>query len=114
MKCTSRFKKTVTCLENDHIALCKLVQNNLFYYYLFSLQAVNENSEKFSCVSYQLLDKHMENSTKIPSKIYKNVIIKGAKQNGLPLEYITHLEKIPDNGYDKNLEDMLEQVGKKL
>ena len=59
-------------------------------------------------MSYQLLDKHSAN---IPSKIYKKVIIQGAKQNGLPKEYITYLENIPDNGYDKNLEEMLTQVG---
>ena len=110
MKCTSGVQKTVISLEiYNHIKIIPILSG-----FLFVFQAVNEKSEKFSCVSYQLLDKHMENSTKVPSKIYKNVIIKGAKQNGLPLEYIKHLEKIPDNGYDKNLEDMLEEVGKKL
>jgi hypothetical protein len=54
----------------------------------------------------------MENSTKVPSKVYKNVIIQGAKQNGLPEDYITQLENIQDNGYDKKLDDMLAEVSK--
>ena len=54
----------------------------------------------------------MENSTKVPSKIYKNVIIQGAKQNGLPEDYINQLENIQDNGYDKKLDDMLAEVSK--
>ena len=56
----------------------------------------------------------MENSTKVPSKVYKNVIIQGAKQNGLPADYISQLENIQDNGYDKKLDDMLAEVRKKL
>ena len=54
----------------------------------------------------------MENSTKVPSKVYKNVIIQGAKQNGLPEDYINQLENIQDNGYDKKLDDMLAEVSK--
>ena len=54
----------------------------------------------------------MENSTKVPSKVYKNVIIQGAKQNGLPADYINQLENIQDNGYDKELDDMLAEVSK--
>ena len=54
----------------------------------------------------------MENSTKVPSKVYKNVIIQGAKQNGLPEDYITQLENIQDNGYDKKLDVMLAEVSK--
>ena len=54
----------------------------------------------------------MENSTKVPSKVYKNVIIQGAKQNGLPEDYVTQLENIQDNGYDKKLDDMLAEVSK--
>ena len=54
----------------------------------------------------------MENSTKVPSKVYKNVIIQGAKQNGLPEDYITQLKNIQDNGYDKKLDDMLAEVSK--
>ena len=92
--------------------LLKIVLITLLMYPFF--QATNEKSEAFSCVSYQLLEKHMENSTKVPSKVYKNVIIQGAKQNGLPPDYITQLENIQDNGYDKKLDDMLAEVRKKL
>ena len=73
---------------------------------------MNEKSEKFNCVSYQLLDELMKNSTKIPSKVYKNVIINGAKQNGLPDEYITKLENLPDNGYGNDLNDVMGQLTK--
>ena len=54
----------------------------------------------------------MKNSTKIPSKVYKNVIINGAKQNGLPDEYITKLENLPDNGYGNDLNDVMGQLTK--
>lgn len=33
-----------------------------------------------------------------PSRVYKQVILAGARESGLPQEYIARLEAIPDNG----------------
>ena len=35
-----------------------------------------------------------------PSKVYKNVILKGANEHKLPQDYIEFLESISDNGDD--------------
>ena len=34
-----------------------------------------------------------------PSKVYKGVIVEGAHEHGLPMEYIDKLKNIEDNGY---------------
>ncbi len=68
--------------------------------------------EEFDCVSYQLLDEHMKNSTHIPSKVYKGVILRGAKQHGLPQDYIAGIEQHPDNGYDNDIDQMLAEIAK--
>ncbi|KAK3086844.1 hypothetical protein FSP39_024363 [Pinctada imbricata] len=39
-----------------------------------------------------------------PSPQYKDVIVRGARQNGLPSEYITELAKIEDNGYSGHVQ----------
>lgn len=33
-----------------------------------------------------------------PSLVYKRVVIAGARESGLPADYIARLEAIPDNG----------------
>ncbi|XP_071082286.1 gamma-glutamylcyclotransferase-like [Haliotis cracherodii] len=38
-----------------------------------------------------------------PSPQYKDVIVRGAKQSGLPQAYISQLEAVEDNGYDGEL-----------
>ncbi|XP_015930173.2 gamma-glutamylcyclotransferase [Parasteatoda tepidariorum] len=54
------------------------------------------------CKSYQMqVD---ENSDHLPSPMYKNVIIQGAKEHCLPSFYIQKLESIQDNGYDGKVE----------
>lgn len=80
-------------------------------YKRITLQATNvENQSQVQCVSYQLLDQHMTNSTHIPSKVYKGVIVRGAKQHHLPQEYVTQLEQIPDNGWDADIDEMLDKI----
>lgn len=52
----------------------------------------------------------------LPSPHYKKVLIEGAKQNGLPDEYVTYLESFPDNGVTdtppnyRKVMDMLESI----
>ena len=38
----------------------------------------------------------------MPSRLYKNVIAAGARQNQLPPEYIAFLDATPDNGFEGN------------
>jgi gamma-glutamylcyclotransferase len=69
---------------------------------------VEVEGESVPCFGYQLTSNTRNKSileegepqNQKPSKVYKDVIIRGAKENGLPPHYITFLESIPDNGYD--------------
>lgn len=79
-------------------------------YKRIQLQAEADQNQIFTCVSYQLLEQHMNNSTHIPSKVYKGVILRGAKQHHLPQEYIAQLEQIPDNGWDADIDEMLDKI----
>ena len=50
-----------------------------------------------SAVSYRLVAP--EEKDKRPSGVYKDVIVKGAREHKLPKHYIKRLETIEDNGY---------------
>lgn len=50
--------------------------------------------EVVQCRTYQL---SKCNGVTLPSPFYKKVIVMGARQNGLPEDYITHIEQLPDN-----------------
>ena len=64
------------------------------------------DGEPVPCFAYQLTQATRSNSIlkdgegQMPSKVYKNVILRGAKEHQLPSHYITFLENIQDNGYD--------------
>ena len=60
--------------------------------------------EQLECRCYQLV--HRGSPDPRPSPQYKSVILRGAKQNGLPSEYQEMLAKIEDNGYEGKLEIM--------
>ncbi|XP_076035822.1 gamma-glutamylcyclotransferase-like isoform X2 [Oratosquilla oratoria] len=47
-----------------------------------------------------------------PSTVYKNVILTGARENGLPEEYIKKLESIEDNGYNGEVDVQLNLLDK--
>jgi len=57
-----------------------------------------------TCITYEVTDKSQPG---LPSLPYKEMIIKGATQCGLPRDYITVLETVTDNGYhgEVNLTD---------
>ncbi|KAH9519965.1 hypothetical protein Btru_071374 [Bulinus truncatus] len=57
---------------------------------------VESNGEKIKCRTYEM----QKNTTgySLPSPHYKKVLIDGARQNGLPEEYIEYLESFEDNG----------------
>ncbi|XP_043575145.1 gamma-glutamylcyclotransferase-like [Chiloscyllium plagiosum] len=56
-----------------------------------------ENTGEVLCQTYQM---NNFNST-LPSPLYKKVICTGAKQNGLPAEYIKKLDAIKTNNYNE-------------
>ena len=48
-----------------------------------------------------------------PSAVYKNVMIQGAKENGVPDDYIKNcLEAIEDNGYTGEVQVKLDLLKK--
>ena len=44
----------------------------------------------------------------MPSKVYKNVLITGAKEHLMPAEYVQKLENHPDNGYEGEVDVKLD------
>ncbi|XP_068226953.1 gamma-glutamylcyclotransferase-like [Palaemon carinicauda] len=56
------------------------------------------DGEKVKARSYQII-RPLEKDRR-PSSVYMDVIIRGAKENGLPEDYIKYLEGIEDNGYN--------------
>ena len=55
---------------------------------------------KYDCRTYEMLDKYDDNINQTPSSIYKDYIMRGAKETGLPEEYIAKIKTIADNGYN--------------
>lgn len=60
------------------------------------------HSSPITAYTYQLLkDRYLpEGSDCRPSAVYKQVIVKGAREHRLPGHYIKKLENIKDNGYN--------------
>ncbi|XP_076471431.1 gamma-glutamylcyclotransferase-like [Babylonia areolata] len=59
--------------------------------------------ETFRCRTYQLRCPGHWAEPSLPSPQYKDVIVRGARQNGLPEEYVRGLEGLPDNGFSGEL-----------
>ncbi|CAK9295776.1 unnamed protein product [Gordionus sp. m RMFG-2023] len=61
---------------------------------------------------YDILDIECDskNECKTPSKLYKNVIINGAKEHKFPEYYIAFLNDLEDNGYEENFEYFKEKI----
>ena len=55
----------------------------------------------YEVFTYQVREEKMRPLTEDcrPSKVYKGVIVEGALEHGLPIEYIDKLKNIEDNGY---------------
>nr|XP_053640562.1 gamma-glutamylcyclotransferase-like [Cherax quadricarinatus]XP_053640563.1 gamma-glutamylcyclotransferase-like [Cherax quadricarinatus]XP_053640564.1 gamma-glutamylcyclotransferase-like [Cherax quadricarinatus] len=66
-------------------------------YKVLEVDVETPNGESVRARCYQQLITFTED--KRPSSVYKNVIIQGARENGLPENYIKFLESIEDNGY---------------
>ncbi|KAK2144231.1 hypothetical protein LSH36_776g02433 [Paralvinella palmiformis] len=70
-----------------------------------SISVQTPAGEQLACRSYQLAIRGSADAR--PSPQYKSVIQRGAKQNGLPIEYQQQLAAIEDNGYEGKLEIMV-------
>lgn len=70
-----------------------------------TVEVSTKKHEKLMCFTYE---KKNKSQPSLPSIPYKETIIKGALQCGLPQDYISMLESIRDNGYngEVNYEDM--------
>ncbi|KAG0717928.1 Gamma-glutamylcyclotransferase [Chionoecetes opilio] len=72
---------------------------------IYKVMDVEVETEKDECVgarSYQVI-RPLEGDRR-PSYVYMDVIIRGAKENGLPKDYIRFLENIEHNGYNGSVE----------
>lgn len=61
---------------------------------------LENDNQMITCRTYvQKPDYMNKGNSNVPSKLYKNVIIKGAEENQLPKDYIDNvIRKFPDNG----------------
>lgn len=69
-----------------------------------------------NCFAYQLRPETRQQSIEVhgknllPSLRYKNVMIQGAKDHGIPQEYIQMLTNLPDNGYNGDVDVNIPQI----
>ncbi|XP_067912650.1 gamma-glutamylcyclotransferase-like [Heterodontus francisci] len=67
------------------------------FYSPIEVKIEREDAGEMMCLTYQI---NYFNSV-LPSPLYKEVICTGAKQNGLPAEYIAKLDAIKTNNYNE-------------
>ena len=70
--------------------------------------------ERVNCRSYELLK--LSATDLRPSPQYHDVILRGARQNGLPQDYLVRLEAIETNGHSgelKTYNDVLKMLEEK-
>ncbi|XP_049762234.1 gamma-glutamylcyclotransferase-like isoform X1 [Schistocerca cancellata] len=75
-------------------------------YFPFEVEVEKPDGKKLLCRCYQLCNTPTElkpgqpiPEDRLPSELYLSVIIQGARETGLPNEYIEQLEKISHNSY---------------
>ena len=66
-----------------------------------SVEVYTESNDKLTCFTYEQKDKSQPG---LPSFPYKDTIVKGASQCGLPQDYIVMLQNIKDNGYHDDVD----------
>ena len=71
-----------------------------------AVTAVTPAGERLTCRSYQLITPPEQDRR--PSAVYKDVIERGAAENGLPDEYRAFLAAVEDNGYRGQVEVSLD------
>lgn len=60
------------------------------------VEVLVENNDRLMCFTYE---KKSKSPPGLPSIPYKDTIVKGALQCGLPQDYVLMLQDIKDNGY---------------
>jgi len=77
------------------------------------VEVTTTEGEVLKCRCYQQITELEEDRR--PSAVYKNVMVRGARENGVPEDYINNeLITIIDNGYDGDVEVKLELEKRKL
>ncbi|CAG5120732.1 unnamed protein product, partial [Candidula unifasciata] len=66
------------------------------FYQPIEVSVANQQGQIIKCRTYEM-DRDTVDDPK-PSPHYKKVVLAGARQNGLPEEYVRFLESFPDNG----------------
>lgn len=85
---------------------CRQEGVSINFYKAIQVKVQTSNDEIVDCRTYQLVKlppKLKEGESlppeRLPSKVYLDTIIEGAKESGLPTEYIKQLQNIPHNKY---------------
>ena len=67
---------------------------------------VLQGDKVIEAVSYKVMDHNLTEPEDrcAPSKVYKNVMVNGALENGLPGHYVDKLKNMRDNGYEGEVE----------
>ncbi len=75
---------------------------HLKYYKPIEVEVTTVSGSKLKCRTYEMLSLAHEDNQ--PSPQYLSIIVMGAKECGLPEEYIGKLENIEHNGYSGPVE----------
>ncbi|XP_046446169.1 gamma-glutamylcyclotransferase-like [Daphnia pulex] len=76
-----------------------------------TVKVTTVNGETLNCRCYQQICEWEVDRR--PSVVYKNIMIKGAKENGVPEDYIkNNLENIEDNGYNGEVQVKMDLLQK--
>jgi len=85
-------------LDNEHLESLDIQEGvEKGIYEVHPVQVEIPNGELIQARCYKLIQPPEKD--KRPSKVYLDVILKGANENGLPEEYIKYLQGIEHNGY---------------
>ncbi|CAL1533273.1 unnamed protein product [Lymnaea stagnalis] len=95
-------------IKSEHMAF---LDSQETFYQPIQVTIEMEDGRTVGCRSYEMHQNTTGNH--LPSPHYKEVIVRGAKQNNLPEDYIRYLESFPDNGLTSpppNYLKVMEQV----
>lgn len=85
---TIQFRRKLTnCILKGALQkVCQVWKSSFFILSSWNLEIVGS---RFSSTGLE----------KLPSKVYLNVMLSGAKENNFPVDYIQKLEEMENNGY---------------
>eukprot|EP00294_Goniomonas_avonlea_P014681 CAMPEP_0114556814 /NCGR_PEP_ID=MMETSP0114-20121206/9487_1 /TAXON_ID=31324 /ORGANISM="Goniomonas sp, Strain m" /LENGTH=161 /DNA_ID=CAMNT_0001742039 /DNA_START=78 /DNA_END=563 /DNA_ORIENTATION=+ len=82
--------------NQDAPALDKQEGVDVGAYQRFTVNVIDAEQKKYECRSYHVVTREQEHIAPHPS--YLGTILKGARDQGLPADYVAFLETIKDNG----------------